>query len=94
MAEQDWTREIPTEEGPYWFYGWFEGRRVSKTQEPILPMLYFIEVKERLNHSFAYISPVSMQFSGNIAAIGKWKPVVLPELPRLLDLEEQPEKVG
>ena len=91
MIEQDWTSEVPTKPGSYWFYGWFNALRQYNTGQPIPPKLDFIEVVQGNVNQCMYLSALSMQISGKVIAIGKWKLAVLPELPDLSEFDKQPD---
>jgi len=94
MAEgQDWTNEVPEEPGPYWFFGWFNGQQRYKNGEPIEPRLDFVNVVRGQN-CILYACAVEIQFTGSIKAIGKWRPMVLPDFPDLSEFIASHVKEG
>ena len=76
-TNKSWSKEIPTESGLYWFYGYPFETHDDKDEKP---RMCFVEVLVNKSTSISFLV-----YKGTILSkkdiIGIWKEVEYPELP-------------
>lgn len=72
-----WTKEIPTEPGYYWFYGWFEKNSSYYKKDG---SMYFVEVS-KTSKSLVFVTNGTFLYP--TMALGQWSKADVPDVPDL-----------
>ena len=78
-----WTKEIPKENGTYWFYGWIYGTKKLPNGKPRDPTVELVDV---IKVSNGFLFSVGGSVIDERKALGKWMRRVRPPLPTLEDI--------
>jgi hypothetical protein len=83
--KMEWSKELPTEPGFYWFFGWIYGKRETRIQKK--PMHTLVELRRVGPDDKPYIVYIA---NGGFVdypkeAIGYFVPAPIPDLPQNID---------